>query len=80
MKDNGQQCNPQDPQNSGPCSVSSCKFTGILSTLWSRNLMWRQSSQNMAKLWASLFIRALPSVTVLMREVPVLLWQERMAG
>lgn len=34
----------------------------------------------MAKLWASLFIRALPSVTVLMREVPVLLWQERMAG
>ena len=32
------------------------------------------------KLWASLFVRALPSFTVLMREVPALLWQEGMVG
>ena len=52
---------------------------GISIPLWSRNLTWRQSSQNTAKSWVALFIRALPSFSMLMREMPGLLWQERMA-
>ena len=40
--------------------------------------MWRLSSQNTAKLWVALFIRALPLFSMLMREMPGLQWQERM--
>lgn len=29
--------------------MSARVFIGILSSMWSRNLVWRQSSQNMAK-------------------------------